>query len=216
MKQKSGLKRGALVFFVLFATIFFGMITMAAENRVYLLASPKVSYYMINSKYDKSQCVKGSMKILKGKKYATVKLVKKDGVLNCKMTPKKAGTIKFKYKYKLNKKTKTVTYNIKIVKYKGLLSVFKIGKTDLTSKFKNTFTNKISKSLSGKLSIKAIKGSKVVNFTVYDKKSDYENGTMNFKDYMDGDNITLKKGAFVIILCEGKDKGITGLDLEVK
>ena len=57
---------------------------------------------------------------------------------------------------------------------------------------------------------------KVVNFTVYDKKSDYENGTMNFKDYMDGDNITLKKGAFVIILCEGKDKGITGLDLEVK
>ena len=60
---------------------------------------------MINSKYDKSQCVKGSLKILKGKKYATVKLVKKDGVLNCKMTPKKAaGMLKFKYKYKLNKK----------------------------------------------------------------------------------------------------------------
>ena len=39
MKQKSGLKRGALVFFVLFATIFFGMITMAAENRVYLRKS---------------------------------------------------------------------------------------------------------------------------------------------------------------------------------
>lgn len=211
MKQKSGLKRGALVFFVLFATIFFGMITMAAENRVYLLASPKVSYYMFNSKFDKGECVKGSLKILKGKKYATVKLVKKDGVLNCKLTPKKAGKIKFKYKYKLNKKTKTVTFNIKITKYKSPLSVFKIGNTDLTSKYKNTFTYKSPKSLSGKLQIKGKKGAKVQMFTVYDTKADFENGTMKFKDYVDGDTITLKKGALVLILCGG-----TGLDLEVK
>ena len=216
MKQKSILKRGVLVFFVLFATVFFATICMAAEKRVYVLTSPKTSYYLINSNFDKSQCVKGSLKVLKGKKYAKVKLVKKDGVLNVKLTPKKAGTIKFKFKYKLNKKTKSVTYSVKIVKHQNPLSVFKIGTTDLTSKYKSTFTYKSSKSISGKLSIKMKKGYKVSNFTVYDSKANFENGTFTFQDYVDGDDVSLKKGNYVIIAYETKDNGIASLYLEVK
>jgi len=216
MKQKSILKRGVLVFFVLFTTVFFATICMAAEKRTYVLTSPKTSYYFINSKFDKSQCVKGSLKILKGKKYAKVKLVKKDGVLNVKFTPKKVGTIKFKYKYKLNKKTKSVTYSVKIVKHQNPLSVFKIGNTNLTSKFKGSFTYRTAKSLSGKLSIKMKKGYKFSNFTVYDSKANFENGIANFEDYTDGDYVSLKKGNYVIIIYQTKDNGIASLDLEVK
>ena len=207
MRQKrSILKSGVLVLFAMIATALITMTVIAGEEKFgyinsssYEITKPKTSYYLLPSS-DNGQCVKKSLKIISGKKYATVKLQKLDKKLNILLTPKKPGTVKFSFKYKENGKITSHTLKAKIVKYVCPVSKVKFGKSNLTKKYKTAFFCGIKwKKKTGKLTVKPKKGWKLDNIYYFDGKKD--------KRIKNGSKITLKKGGFLSIMLSNKKSG---------
>ena len=207
MKQKrSILKSGVLVLFAIIATALIAMTAMAEDEKFgyinsseYDITKPKTSFYLLATDGN-GECVKNSLKIISGKKYAKVKLQKLDKKLNILLTPKKPGTVKFSFKYKEDGKTTTHTLKAKIVKYVCPVSKVKFGKTNLTKKFKTAFFCGIKgKKKTGKLTVKPKKGWKLESINIYDGS--------NSKQYKNGSKITLKKGYYMNILLSNKKSG---------
>ncbi len=200
MKQKkSVLKSGVLVLFALIATVLISMAVMAEDSKFgyintaeYEITKPKTNFFLLPSN-DNGQCVKKSLKIISGKKYATVKLQKLHKKLNILLTPKKPGTVKFSFKYKENGKITSHTLTVKIVKYVCPVSEVKFGSSNLTKKFKTAFFCSIKgKKKTGKLTVTPKKGWKLENIYISDGKKDTQ--------IKNGSKITLKRGMNLSII----------------
>ena len=200
MKQKrSILKSGVLVLFALIATALIAMTVMAEEEKFgflntaeYEITKPITSFYLLPTNGN-GQCVKKSLKIISGKKYATVKLQKLDKKLNILLTPKKPGTVTFSFKYKEDGKVTSHTLKAKIVKYVCPVSKVKFGSSKLTKKFKTSFFCSIKgKKKTGKLTVTPKKGWKVESISIFGGQKD--------KQIKNGSKITLKRGMDLSIL----------------
>ena len=207
MKQKrSILKSGVLVLFALIATVLISMAVMAEDSKFgfintteYEITKPKTNFFLLPSN-DNGQCVKKSLKIISGKKYATVKLQKLDKKLNILLTPKKPGTVKFSFKYKENGKITSHTLKAKIVKYVCPVSKVKFGSSKLTKKFKTSFFCSIKgKKKTGKLTVTPKKGWKLENIYIFDGKKDTQ--------IKNGSKITLKRGMNLSIMLSNIKSG---------
>ena len=207
MRQKRGfLKSGVLVLFTLIAAAFIATYAMAGDSKFsylektdYRVTKRTMNYYLLPSGDSNGQCVKGSLKVLSGKECAGIKLEKLNGKLNILMSPKKAGTIKFRFKYKEGKKTTSHTLSIKLVKYVCPVSKVTLGSKDLTSRLKSSFYCGIKgNKLSGKINVKAGKGWKLENIFLFDNHNPG-------KQIKNGSKVTLKKGAFLNITLKDKN-----------
>ena len=214
MKQKRGiLKSGVLLLFVLIATALIVITAMAEDsmfgflnNQEYEITKPQTQFYILPT--DKGQCVKGSLKVISGKKYATVKLKKLDKKLNILLIPKKPGTVKFSFKFKEGGKTTSHTVRVKIVKYVSPVSKIKFGSKNLTKKFKNAFFYGIkAKKKTGKITVTPKKGWKLENIYLYGGKSE--------KVIKNGSKVTLKRGQGLSIVLTKNNVSSTSLNLNL-
>ena len=212
MKQKrSILKSGVLILFALIAIALIATTAIAADskfgsidNRVCRITKPQTKYFILSNA--KGQCVKGSLQVLSGKRYATVKIKKRNNKWNIQVAPKKPGTVKFSFKYNEGGKITSHTLRIKIVKYVCPVSKITFGSKHLEKKFKNHFFSSIKgKVKTGKITVTLKKGWKLESIYLFDGD--------NSKQFENGSKITMKRGN---ILCMIFSKNGRTTDLNLK
>ena len=182
------------------------MVTMAAgksqlshvpKTTTYQLTKPITTYGIPCDKGGK--IIKSSFKT-KGSAYAkvTFNYNEYDKTYYVHIEPKKPGKASVSFNYKWKGKTTKYNFTFVIKKYVCPVASFKIGSKEYASAFKTDFKKNVTKTVSGKVSVKAKKGWKLLDIGYWTNSK--------YKEIKNGAKVKVSKGALVqVTFTKGKD-----------